>query len=51
MYCDVAHRVEGNPDESKVGAFGVGAYTMFSVCEEPLVVSGKKGEEEASAAS
>ncbi|KAL9187467.1 hypothetical protein ACHAXT_001570 [Thalassiosira profunda] len=40
---------EGNPDESKVGAFGVGAYTMFSVCEEPLVVSGKKGEEEAMA--
>ena len=27
-------------------AFGVGAYTMFSICEEPLVVSGKKGEEE-----
>ncbi len=37
---------EGNPDETKVGAFGVGAYTMFSVCEEPVVVSGKKGEEE-----
>ncbi|KAG7344022.1 DUF3684 domain containing protein [Nitzschia inconspicua] len=31
---------EGNPDESKIGAFGVGAYTMFSVCEEPLVLSG-----------
>lgn len=31
---------EGNPDVSKVGAFGVGAYTMFSICEEPLVVSG-----------
>jgi len=30
---------EGNPDPSKVGAFGVGAYTMFSVCEEPMVVS------------
>lgn len=40
---------EGNPDASKVGAFGVGAYTMFSICEEPLVVSGKKGEEEAMA--
>mmetsp|Transcript_6127 Transcript_6127/g.13879 ORF Transcript_6127/g.13879 Transcript_6127/m.13879 type:complete len:1897 (+) Transcript_6127:127-5817(+) len=40
---------EGNPDETKVGAFGVGAYTMFSICEEPLVVSGKKGEEEAMA--
>jgi len=32
-----------------VGAFGVGAYTMFSICEEPLVVSGKRGEEEAMA--
>lgn len=40
---------EGNPDESKVGAFGVGAYTMFSICEEPLVVSGEKGKEEAMA--
>lgn len=34
-------------DESKVGAFGVGAYTMFSICEEPLVVSGRRGEEQA----
>jgi hypothetical protein len=40
---------EGNPDASKVGAFGVGAYTMFSICEEPLVVSGEKGQEEAMA--
>jgi hypothetical protein len=31
---------EGNPNPEKVGAFGVGAYTMFSICEEPLVVSG-----------
>ena len=31
---------EGNPDPRKVGAFGVGAYTMFSICEEPLVLSG-----------
>jgi hypothetical protein len=31
---------EGNPDVSKVGAFGVGAYTMFSICEEPLIISG-----------
>jgi hypothetical protein len=31
---------EGNPDESKIGAFGVGAYTMFSICEEPMVLSG-----------
>jgi archaellum component FlaG (FlaF/FlaG flagellin family) len=31
---------EGNPDPAKIGAFGVGAYTMFSICEEPLVISG-----------
>lgn len=31
---------EGNPSPEKVGAFGVGAYTMFSICEEPLVISG-----------
>jgi len=37
---------EGNPDETKVGAFGVGAYTMFSVCEEPVVISGPRGGEE-----
>ena len=30
----------GNPDSDKVGAFGVGAYTIFSVCEEPMVASG-----------
>lgn len=34
---------EGNPDVSKVGAFGVGAYTMFSICEEPMVISGGSG--------
>lgn len=33
---------EGNPDESKIGAFGVGAYTMFSICEEPIVLSGSQ---------
>lgn len=31
---------EGNPNPEKVGAFGVGAYTMFSIAEEPLVLSG-----------
>lgn len=32
---------EGNPDETKIGAFGVGFYSVFSDCEEPFVSSGK----------
>ncbi|KAI0747853.1 hypothetical protein C8Q80DRAFT_1168786 [Daedaleopsis nitida] len=31
---------EGNPDEEKIGAFGVGFYSLFSVTEEPWVFSG-----------
>ncbi|TPX34353.1 hypothetical protein SmJEL517_g03025 [Synchytrium microbalum] len=31
---------EGNPDQDKIGFFGVGFYSLFSVCEEPLVTSG-----------
>ncbi|KAF1810960.1 hypothetical protein P152DRAFT_515374 [Eremomyces bilateralis CBS 781.70] len=31
---------EGNPDETKIGAFGVGFYSVFADCEEPFVVSG-----------
>ena len=31
---------EGNPDETKIGAFGVGFYSVFSDCEEPFVSSG-----------
>eukprot|EP01134_Creolimax_fragrantissima_P001871 CFRG1871T1 len=31
---------EGNPDEQKIGFFGVGFYSVFSVCEEPMVISG-----------
>ena len=31
---------EGNPDETKIGAFGVGFYSVFSECENPFVMSG-----------
>ncbi|KAJ3065081.1 hypothetical protein HDU98_011523 [Podochytrium sp. JEL0797] len=31
---------EGNPDETKIGFFGVGFYSLFSICEEPFVTSG-----------
>ncbi|KAN0064579.1 hypothetical protein ACQY0O_002207 [Thecaphora frezii] len=31
---------EGNPDPDRIGAFGVGFYSLFSVCEEPIVSSG-----------
>jgi hypothetical protein len=33
---------EGNPDETKIGAFGVGFYSVFADCDEPFVVSGDK---------
>ncbi|KAK3823349.1 MAG: hypothetical protein J3Q66DRAFT_310181, partial [Benniella sp.] len=33
---------EGNPDETKIGAFGVGFYSLFSICEEPFISSGKE---------
>lgn len=33
---------EGNPDETKIGAFGVGFYSVFADCEEPFVISGRK---------
>ena len=33
---------EGNPDETKIGAFGVGFYSVFADCEEPFVSSGNK---------
>ncbi|CAG7850452.1 SubName: Full=Uncharacterized protein {ECO:0000313/EMBL:CCA72144.1} [Serendipita indica DSM 11827] len=33
---------EGNPDEQKIGAFGVGFYSLFSITEEPFVTSGTK---------
>ncbi|KAG4303054.1 hypothetical protein PCK1_000720 [Pneumocystis canis] len=29
----IARIAEGNPDEEKIGAFGVGFYSVFSICE------------------
>ncbi|BFZ57400.1 hypothetical protein PYCC9005_004452 [Savitreella phatthalungensis] len=39
----LARIAEGNPDESKIGAFGVGFYSVFSICEDPFVTSGDTG--------
>ncbi|KAF2861246.1 hypothetical protein K470DRAFT_257159 [Piedraia hortae CBS 480.64] len=33
---------EGNPDETKIGAFGVGFYSVFADCETPFVSSGRQ---------
>ncbi|EXJ72432.1 uncharacterized protein A1O5_04936 [Cladophialophora psammophila CBS 110553] len=33
---------EGNPDETKIGAFGVGFYSTFADCENPFVSSGQE---------
>lgn len=33
---------EGNPDETKIGAFGVGFYSVFADCESPFVTSGRQ---------
>jgi hypothetical protein len=33
---------EGNPDAEKIGAFGVGFYSVFSICDDPFVSSGKE---------
>jgi hypothetical protein len=33
---------QGNPDEKKIGFFGVGFYSLFSVCEEPFISSGNR---------
>ncbi|PRT54989.1 hypothetical protein B9G98_02609 [Wickerhamiella sorbophila] len=32
----------GNPNETKIGAFGVGFYSVFDLTDEPLVHSGQK---------
>ncbi|CAB4431331.1 unnamed protein product [Rhizophagus irregularis] len=34
---------EGNPDKKKIGVFGVGFYSLFTVCEDPFVSSGGQG--------
>jgi hypothetical protein len=33
---------DGNPDETKIGAFGVGFYSVFADCDEPFVISGDR---------
>ncbi|KAI9654173.1 MAG: hypothetical protein M1831_005527 [Alyxoria varia] len=33
---------EGNPDETKIGAFGVGFYSVFSECDTPFITSGRE---------
>ncbi|KAG1871608.1 hypothetical protein F4604DRAFT_1768978 [Suillus subluteus] len=33
---------DGNPDEQKIGAFGVGFYSVFGITDSPLVLSGGK---------
>lgn len=33
---------EGNPDDDKIGAFGVGFYALFSITESPMVESGDR---------
>ncbi|UZJ56469.1 hypothetical protein CBS101457_005789 [Exobasidium rhododendri] len=33
---------EGNPDPDRIGAFGVGFYSLFSIAEEPMVSSGSQ---------
>lgn len=33
---------KGNPDESKIGAFGVGFYSVFDVSDDPFVSSGSE---------
>ena len=38
----VKNIASGNPDESKVGFFGVGFYSVFSLAEEPKIVSGDR---------
>ncbi|QSL66000.1 hypothetical protein MERGE_003137 [Pneumocystis wakefieldiae] len=38
----ISRIAEGNPDEEKIGAFGVGFYSVFSICDDPFVMSGNQ---------
>ncbi|KAG5518644.1 hypothetical protein PMAC_002613 [Pneumocystis sp. 'macacae'] len=38
----ISRIAEGNPDEEKIGAFGVGFYSVFSICEDPFIISGNR---------
>ncbi|KAI6137803.1 hypothetical protein EDD17DRAFT_1421003, partial [Pisolithus thermaeus] len=38
----IRRSASGNPDPQKVGAFGVGSHSLFSVTESPYVSSGDK---------
>ncbi|UJR34613.1 hypothetical protein I4U23_027390 [Adineta vaga] len=38
----VATIAEGNTDVDSVGQFGVGFFSVFSLCEEPIIISGTK---------
>ncbi|KAG4304888.1 hypothetical protein PORY_001563 [Pneumocystis oryctolagi] len=38
----ISRIAEGNPDEEKIGAFGVGFYSVFSICEDPFIISGNQ---------
>ncbi|KAI4253124.1 MAG: hypothetical protein LQ352_003888 [Teloschistes flavicans] len=33
---------KGNPDETKIGAFGVGFYSVFDISDKPFVLSGSE---------
>ncbi|ORY79100.1 hypothetical protein BCR37DRAFT_349993 [Protomyces lactucae-debilis] len=36
----LARIAEGNPTDGRIGAYGVGFYAVFSLCDEPFIVSG-----------
>lgn len=36
----ITNIADGNPDERKIGAFGVGFFSVFSVTDSPVIISG-----------